>query len=245
MVDISVVNDEVDLEGYYLVEGLPGVGLVAKIASDFLIQKLEMEPYAEIYCDDFSSVTVFERDNPELKAAVRVFIDRESKVAVLKSDVPVSAESKNFMDSVTDWMGEEKLKPVFQIGLPVDVEGEGEKYMFHVKNGDIPGMNNVEFNDPPVAGGISGPTGALLEQALKKDMDVLALVIESGAFPDPEGSKQLIDEGIGPVTGIDIDTGKLKEKADQIREQKKKLAENLRKSPEKKASEAYPREMYT
>lgn len=243
MTEVKVVDDSIDIEGYHIVEGMPGTGLVAKIASDYIIEKLDMQLYAEIYSQQLPQAAIFERDEEELKPPVRIFASQEHGLAVFKSDSPVSAGADEFIETVAGWMEERGLKPVLQSGLPMEVK-EGDHSIFHAVIGE-PETQALDIDTPPVDGGVGGPTGALLEEMLKKEIDSVCLVIESDpAFPDPEASRKLIEEGIEPLTGIEIDTRHLKESADQIRERKKEVARQLQQEQEEKSSEVYPREMY-
>jgi hypothetical protein len=49
-------------------------------------------------------VTVFQGEEYRLKPAVRIFVDEEWKLVVLKSDVPVSADADGFVDMLVDWI---------------------------------------------------------------------------------------------------------------------------------------------
>ena len=195
MTEIKVLKEDIDISGYHLVEGLPGVGLVAKISSDYMIDQLGMETYAEVFDSSLSKVVVFERDDPELKSAMRIMVSEEHRIAVLKSDAPISAEDEDLVNSLIEWIDEKNLKPIFQVGLPMDVE-EGDNYMFYIETGEFLNEAKEMLNRPPVAGGIGGPTGALLDRAVEKDLDSLTLVVESDPnFPDPAAASVLIDEG--------------------------------------------------
>lgn len=48
MVEIRTTDESVDSSGTTLVEELPGVRLVEKIATDHFIERLEMSQFAEI-----------------------------------------------------------------------------------------------------------------------------------------------------------------------------------------------------
>ncbi|MFB6190972.1 MAG: PAC2 family protein [Candidatus Nanohaloarchaea archaeon] len=67
MPDLRVVDSEQDITGYHIVEGLPGKGLVAKIATDYIVEKLEMSPYAEIYSRELPQAAIFERNSEQLR----------------------------------------------------------------------------------------------------------------------------------------------------------------------------------
>ena len=244
MTDFMVEKD-IDISGFYLIEGMPGIGLVAKISSDYIVDKLTMDKYAEVYSDDIPSVAIFNQKDSQLKSSVRIFVDEENQILVLKSDTPISGDSNEFITSLVEWMKRNDLKPIFQAGLPFEVEPNEENYLFNVKNGSIDGSSNLKLPEPPIDGGIVGPTGSLLEKTLEMNLDSLGLVVESDPdFPDPEASRVIIEKGIKPVTGIDIDTSELESKGKEIKQKKKELIDKIQEIWDEKATEAYPREMY-
>ena len=244
MTEINVMRNEIDISEFYLIEGLPGVGLVAKIVTDYLVDLLEMETYAQVFDSDLSNVVVFEREDSDAKSAMRIMVNEEENILVLKSDSPISANNNQLNLALMDWIDSNDLKPIFQVGLPLDVE-EGENHLFHIETGNFESSVKERLNKPPVAGGVGGPTGALLNSALERNIDSLTLVVESDPnFPDPAAAKILIDKGIEPITGISVDTSNLRNSAEQIKDQKRQLWQRLKEMNRNDRSEAYPREMY-
>lgn len=233
-----------ELDRPYLVEGFPGVGLVAKIAADHLVEELEMELYAEIYSDRTSSITVFEKGG-ELRSAIRIYGSEEHNLLVLKSDAPVSGDASELMEELNDWMQEEDITPIYQLGVPVNQKPD-EPQVNAVYSGDAESIvDESGLEKPPGFGIISGPTGGLLEKALEKDMDSVGLTVESDPqFPDPFAAKKLIDDGVQKILGFEIDTRQLEESADKIRERKKQLAQQIQQAEDHEKSQAYPSEMY-
>lgn len=53
-------HTDLDLESPLLVEGLPGVGLVGKIATSHLVDHFGMEEYASCHCDGLPRAAVYE-----------------------------------------------------------------------------------------------------------------------------------------------------------------------------------------
>ncbi|MEF8882717.1 MAG: PAC2 family protein, partial [Halapricum sp.] len=51
MAHVNVHREDLDFDEPVLVEGLPGLGLVGKIAADHLVDTFEMDHYASIHCD--------------------------------------------------------------------------------------------------------------------------------------------------------------------------------------------------
>ena len=110
---------EMDLESPTLVEGLPGVGLVGKIATDHLVESFEMEYYAACYCDGLPDVAVYEEGERALGPPVRIYADQERDLLALQSDVPVSPEvAPEFATCLVGWFDEHDVTPICLSGLP-------------------------------------------------------------------------------------------------------------------------------
>lgn len=67
MVEVTVHEPSVSLAEPVLVEGIPGVGLVGKIAADHLVNDLEPVRYAEVEGEELPDVAVFDRDDRGVK----------------------------------------------------------------------------------------------------------------------------------------------------------------------------------
>ena len=98
---------------------------------------------------------------------------------------------------------------------------------------------------PPADGGlISGPTGALMYRAEFSNLDSVGLVVEcDGQFPGPEAARVLLDVGIAPLAGIDVDTDSLVEQAEDIRDARERLARRMGDADDE-SSEARPLRMF-
>lgn len=243
MANIKEVDSSVNPEDYFLIEGFPGTGLVAKISADYIKDHLDMELYAEVYSDDIPSVSVFDRDEREVNPAVTIYADPENSLMVLKCDVPVSANADDFVSSLVDWIESNNITPIYQLGIPSRKE---EKQLSGVAIGEASSrLEAAGVPKPSTVGGISGPTGAVLEKSKEREVESIGLTVDCDQqLPDPEAAKILIEEAIEPVTGIDLDTQELVETAEEIREQKKKLAEKMRQAQRDETSQAYPEELY-
>lgn len=242
--EVNYLEEDIDLEDPYLVEGFPGIGLVAKIAADHIVRQLDMDLYAEIYSEETSSVTVFDGDG-SLRSAVRVYASEKENLLVLKSDAPVSSDASELMQDLNEWMQEEGIQPVYQLGVPVNQKPQEPKVK-GVYTGDAEKtVKNTGLQEPDGFGIVAGPTGGLLERALEMDLGAVGLTVEADPqFPDPLAAKKLIDQGVKPITGIEIDTRELKESAEEIRERKKQLAQQIQEAEDHEKSQAYPSEMY-
>lgn len=242
--EVNYLDESIELNNPYLVEGFPGIGLVAKIAADHIVRQLDMDLYAEIYSDQTSSVTVFDGDGA-LRSAIRIYASEEENLLVLKSDAPVSSDASSLMQELNEWMQKNGIRPLYQLGVPVNQKPQNPEVKGVYTGSAEKTVRNAGLKEPDGFGIVAGPTGGLLERALEMEIDAVGLMVESDPqFPDPLAAKKLIDQGVKPITGVDIDTQQLKDSAEEIRERKKQLAQQIQEAEDHEKSQAHPSEMY-
>jgi uncharacterized protein len=254
MGEIIVHEDGLALDDPTLVEGLPGIGLVGKIAADHLVEAFEMDHYASIYCDGIPSVGVYHAGDASVRAPVRLYADAERDLVVLQSDVPVSAESaEDFASCVVGWIARNDVRPIFlsgrpsrEQGAPLEVEPQGSPGVRGIATGDAAALlDDAGIEAPPESGAVSGPTGALLHDAAREGIDGVGLVVESDPnFPDPLAARALLEAGVGPIADLDVAVDVLSDRAADIRKQKQQLATQMQEATSEESSQAQPLRMY-
>jgi uncharacterized protein len=238
------VTEPVDLDSPTLVEGLPGVGLVGKIAADHLVEQYDMTYHAACHCEGLPDVATYEAGGRDLRPPVRLYADADRDLLVLQSDVPVSTSAATeFATCVTGWIAEQAATPLYLSGLPEEKDGVPAMYGVATgAGGDL--LDDHGVDAPPESGMISGPTGALLAEASEQGLDSLGLVVQANAqFPDPEAARVLLKEGIGPLAGIEVDTDVLVEQAEEIAAARERLAEQMQQADDD-STRAQPVGMY-
>lgn len=241
MANVMVHREDVELDAPTLIEGLPGAGLVGKIATDHLVSTFDMVHYASVHCDGLPPVAVYAGEDSEMRAPVRFYADPERNLLCLQSDVPVSASSaEGFAACITGWLAEHDVFPLYLSGLPVETDDVPE--VFGVTTGGATDRLDEAGIVPPREGGfVSGPTGALLNEALERSFPSVGLIVQTEAqFPDPEAARALLRNGIQPLLDIDIPTDELVEEAEQIREAKERLANQIQQVEDDESTEAQP-----
>lgn len=233
-----------DLESPVLVEGLPGVGLVGKLAADHLVEQFDMTDYATCHCDGLPRVAVYEEGDHDVRPPVRIYADEQRDLLVLQADVPVSANAATeFAECVTGWLADNDVTPLYLSGLPEEKDGVPELY--GIATGSAGGLlAEHDIPVPPESGMVSGPTGALLAEAGKRTVDSIGLVVQADAnFPDPEAARVFLNDAIGPLAGIDVDTDRLVEQADKVAKARERLAKQMQEASEE-STRAQPLGMY-
>lgn len=245
MARIQVVAEDVTLDSPTLIEGLPGAGLVGKIAADHLVSAFEMDFYGAVRCDGLPEVTIYRENSPNLQPPVRLYADADLDLVVLQSDVPVSPKAAgDFAGCITRWVVDHSATPLYLSGLPVDTKS-GVPALFGVATGGSKALLDEHSIDPPGEDGVvSGPTGALLAHAEREDIDAVGLIVETQAqFPDPEAARVILEHGIRPIAEVDVDTSSLVEQAEDIQQAREQLAKRMQDADEE-SSEAKPLRMF-
>jgi len=241
MAHVQIVADGIDLESPTLVEGLPGAGLVGKIAVDHLVGELDMTYYGALHCKGLPRVAVYERDSSTLRPPVRLYADEGTNLIVLQSDAPISPkQATEFASCVTGWLDANDVFPVYLSGLAEDTEGTPELY--GVATGSAESRLDEGGIVPPRGGGmISGPTGALLHRAIETGLDSVGLIVQTDPrFPDPEAARTVLEHGVKPIVDIEVDTDRLIEQADEIQQAREQLAKRLQDMDIEESTQAQP-----
>jgi len=244
MTNIRVVADGIELNDPTLIEGFPGAGLVGKIVADHMVEAMELQHYANVHCDAFQPVAVYDQGTPELASPVRLYTDEAGEVLVLQSDIPIEPEAaEEFAECFSTWV-EEQTNPVFIAGLPTKKRPSPPE-LFGVGTGA--GVETVEqagLARPPERGVVSGPAGTLLNYAVANGLDAVGLIVQTDPrFPDPMGAKVLLQQGIEPIIGQDVSVGMLDTQAEKIQEAKERLAKQMQDGGAE-SSEAMPIRMF-
>ena len=238
---------EVELDAPTLIEGLPGLGLVGKLATDHLVDQFEMTYYASVHCEGLPGVGVYREGDRIVRPAVRLYADAERDLLALQSDVPVSASAApDFAECITGWIDAQDALPVYFSGYPGQSEAD-PRPVFGVATTDDAAERLVDLDvaAPSENGAVGGPTGALLERAAETGVDGIGLIVESDPqFPDPEAAAALIEQGIGPLAGVDADVSELRDRAEEIRAQKEQLARRMQQAATDASPQAQPIRMF-
>ena len=241
MVDIRVTDDSVDPTGATLVEGMPGVGLVGKLATDHLIDALDMTQFASVRGEGIPPITVFDEAQRGVNSPIRLFVDADESVLALRSDVPVHVmDAPLFAENLTEWLDDHDVVPIYLGGLPTERDGDEVPTVQGLGLGDgVSRLEEQEISAPDSGGMVSGPAGALLSEAADVDLDAVGLLVETDPrFPDPQGAHALVKNGINPIAGLDVGSDRLVEEAEEIMEQREELAKRMQQADQHESSQA-------
>jgi uncharacterized protein len=224
---------ELAVESPTLIEGLPGLGLVASIAVDQITRQLGLEEYGTIYSEAFPAVASFE--DGRVRESVRVYAGADPDVMTLQSDVPmppgaVRPLSRCVLEDLAPAFG----RAVFLAGAPAESESQ---------IGEVVGVATTaaledELTDAGIelaegSGILGGITGALLADCYRAEVPAAVLITRSNPYiPDPAAARSVIETALEPMVSFDIDTTELEERTEEIRQRKEQIAQQLRQQRE-------------
>jgi len=230
--DIETVA-EPELSDPVLVEGLPGVGHVGKLAAEHLVEELDSELVRRVYSTHFPpQVSVDDGVSTLANAAVYAVDAGENRdLLVLTGDHQAQdgpghyGLAEAFLD-VADGLGVER---VFALGgVPtgelIEEYGVVGAATSEAEREDLEDVG-VEFREDEPAGGIVGISGLLLGLGERRGVPAACLMGEtSGYLVDPK-SAQAVLEVLQDVLDFEVDFGSLEERAEEMEEVVRKIQE--------------------
>lgn len=244
-VDI-VVRAKPDLDGPVFIEGLPGVGNVGKLAVEHLIDELDAEPLAEVYCKDFPPQVFVRPDGTVKLVNNELYFVKKGKASkhdliLMTGDYQglTSAGQYELATAVLDLVRDYGTKRIFTLGgyglgrlvpepgvLGAATDLETVKEMKEL---------GVEFREDEPGGGIIGASGLFLGFGRLHGLKGVCLMGEtSGYLVDPHSAKAVL-KVLEAALGFQLDYDELEEKAGEM----DKIASQL-KEMERKATERAP-----
>ncbi|MFQ5919253.1 MAG: proteasome assembly chaperone family protein [Thermoplasmata archaeon] len=229
----AVDHEEMDLSAALCVVGFPGVGLVGRIATDFLVSQFELKRIASFRSDDFPPMAVLvggQTMSPvRIHAAPMVCgVDGMcDQLAVLQAEItPAGDVLYELAEALISWCLEKKVREMVVLEGFVRPEGTKDAVVFGAgNNAETLGRMDKIGVKPLGEGVISGIAGPLSYLAEDRGLNVTVLLAEtSREFPDARASAKLL-EIIDPIVPhIDIDAEPLYERAELI---ETRLKENM------------------
>jgi hypothetical protein len=214
-----------------LIEGLPGVGNVGKLAADHLIDETGAEKIAEIYSKHFPPQVLVGDSGVIRQVNNEVYYLRKPDILVLAGDYQglTSEGQYELADVVLNIAEKFGVKKIFTLGG----YGLGRMIKRHRVLGAATNRHlikemkkyGVVFPKGEPGSGIIGASGLLLGMGMLRGVGGVCLMGEtSGYFVDPKAARAVL-EVLTKVLGIKIDFSKLDEKAAAIERIASKMKE--------------------
>ncbi|AZQ14341.1 proteasome assembly chaperone family protein [Halorubrum sp. PV6] len=234
MDDIEI--DEVatpTLDDPVLIEGLPGVGHVGKLAAEHLLEEFDGELVRRVYTTEFPPQVSVDGDGvAELTCAEFHAVETDgADLLVLTGDHQAGSNAGHYTLTTTflDIAEEFGATRAFALGgVPTGELVEEYTVLGAVSDGDlIEGLESagVEFRPDEPAGGIVGVSGLVLGLGGRRGFDAACLMGEtSGYLVDPKSARAVL-EVLAARLEFDVGYESLEDRAEEMEEVVGKIRE--------------------
>jgi uncharacterized protein (TIGR00162 family) len=236
-----------------LIEGLPGMGMVGRIVTRYLIKQLNAQRFAELYSPHFPYyILVNKKGNVRLLRAEfyfwknprvsndLLFLIGDSQAQTIEGQYEVTSSILNFAQKLG-------AKQVITIGGFRQESQETPRVMAVATNPELlKKALEAKAVASPSGNPIVGTAGLLLGLAKFKKMDALCLLGETrGYLADPRAAKsvlEVLEKIVGlevDLVGLDAQIEKAKElvvKMQEIEERRDSYTRKMRKSEEERVT---------
>lgn len=215
-------TEKPELDHPILIEGLPGVGNVGKLAAEHLIDEIGATKFADIFSTDFPP---------------QVFVDQGGLIKLVRNELYYWKGDHHLIILTGDYQGLSTRGQYVLTQTVLDVAQEFGTRRVYTLGGYGVGMEvekptvtgaathpslveelqeyGIEFRDRG-GGGIVGASGLLLGIGAMRGLEGVCLMGEtSGYMVDPNSAREVLKILTG-ILGINISFAKLEEKAEEI-----------------------------
>ena len=230
MIETTIIEKEkVKMKSPILVEGLPGIGLVGKIAADHLRAELKAELVAELYSPHFPHQVIMQKNGVMRMIKNRLYLVRGKKNDLLILVGDVQAITSEAQYEITGRMLDYFQKKGVTLMVTLGGYGTGKVH-------DKPRVFGIVSNKPMIGdykklgvifgecrGSIIGAAGLLLGLGKLRKMPGVCLMGEThGGFVDPKGAQAVL-EVLCKALEVKIDLKKLQARAKESEKFAKKM----------------------
>ena len=227
--NVKINTKPLSLENPIIVEGFPGIGLVGNIASQHLIDELEMEYIGSVESKYFPPIAVL--FNGIINMPVRIYESKEHNILTVISDIPIHPTISYEVSKVLmDWSQSVNVKEIVSIAGIATMSSE-EKVFGAATDDDM--LNRIKDHvEIFQVGTISGISGSVMTECFMRNVPAMSLLGETNSpNPDPRAAASVI-KVLNLIYDLTIDTDNLMEQAEQIEIELQKLAEQVKTSEE-------------
>lgn len=215
---IIVEKKGIKIKNPILIEGLPGIGLVAKIAVDYLIKKTNAKKIAIIYSPYFPPQVIMQKSGIVRMPSLRLYLIKGQKndFLILAGDNQPNEFIAQYQlnKDIVKYFRKKKGKMIITLGGygTGNIKNDHEIYGAATSKKIVKEYEkfNIKFGQTP--GAIVGAAGLLIGLAKLYKMDGICLMAQThGNYIDPKASFYLLNKLL-EIMNLKIDTQELENK---------------------------------
>jgi uncharacterized protein (TIGR00162 family) len=175
--------------GAVLVEGLPGIGNVARIATDFLVEKLKAKRFITIYSYSFPNSVFINQDSTVELPKIEFYYAKKPNIVILMGDAQPIDEKDSYAlcEKILDIVQQLGIKEVITLGGIGLTHEPAKPRIYGATNNkrmiERFKKHGVIFDGAKTVGIIIGATGLLLGLANLRHINAVALLAQTFGNP--------------------------------------------------------------
>lgn len=232
--EVRIVEcEKCNLEGFTLVEGFPGMGLVGTIAAKYLIEKMSFKEIGYIHSDSFMPIIRIHAGMPVHPS--RIYVNEKSKLVVLISEQIIQKQHVQVVaEAVVDWIKDRKISRIISLsGIGMDdASSEGFK-IYGIASNEASIKLLKEHDIQLIQEGITTGVTALIMLELKENTSIEAVSllgsIKVGA--DYKAAAELLRK-LNEILGLQINIDPLVKEAKETEKELLKQIDKIKQTHE-------------
>jgi len=223
------VTEKPKLKNPILIEGLPGVGNIGRVAAGYLISELKAKKFAHLYSEHFFPFVML-HNNYEIRLLKNEFYYWKAKkkgqrdLILLIGDCQSLSPNGHYdvIENILDFAQKMGVKDIITIGglATGDVEEKPKVLGSVTEKGMIKKYKGtgIEFTAGEKVGYIVGAAGLLLGLGAERGMKGLCILGETSGFPivtDPKAAEVVLN-AIKKILNIKLDMSKLDKRVKEM-----------------------------
>ena len=224
------VFEKVKLKRPIMVEGLPGIGNVGRVAAGYLVSELKMKKFAELYSPHFLPLVLLQNDSVAnlLKCEFYYYRGKDRDIVILTGDTQSITPEGHYeiIDKILDFTTKLGVKELITLGGFAEGKEVVEPRVIGAVN-DKSLLKKyekfgIDFGKEHPIGTIVGASGLLLGLGKMYNVDGICIMGETFGLPlvtDPKAADAVLHVLV-KILGVKVDRSKLektiKEMEDRI-----------------------------
>lgn len=225
-----VETKPVNLKGYTLIEGFPGMGLVGTIAAKYLVEKLKFEQIGHMDSDIFVPLIRIHKGIPRYPS--RIYVKEEKKLVVLISEQIIPRNlTHHFGESIIEWVKTKGIQRI--ISLAGINTGDPKDQTIYGIASNVKSKKVLEENKISVIkeGITTGVTALMLLELRDEQIEAISIMGTVSIGADYKAAANLLQK-LNQILQLNIDTEPLLKEAKETEKELLNQFEKMRESHE-------------
>ena len=221
-----ILSEKVKFKNPVLVQGLPGIGNVGRVAAGYLISELGMKKIGELYSRHFWPLVVLHPDSTVSPLKNEIFYCKgaSNDIIILTGDTQSVTPEGHYeiCEKILEFCEASGVKEIITLGGFAEGKEMDDPRIIGAANDKKLVKKyekfDIDFGENHPTGTIVGTSGLLVGMAKMRDIDAICLMGQTVGMPgltDPKSADKVLHV-LTKILGIKIDMSKLEKAIEEI-----------------------------